>query len=579
MNAENDIESRNPESRHAVRSLGFVLVLGLVSFVLPLLTARQYGALGIPRGDDWSYLQTLFRWVDHGRLDGNHWVSMTLLGQLGAAVPIVWIFGRSITAVQCGVAFMGFAGLLATYWMSVRVIGTGRAALVTLTIALGPLWGPLAASYMTDVPAFAATMCALALAVAALRRTPQSLPMVAASLAAGVYAFSIRQYAMVAVLAISMTVIWVARETRDRRASRVVIAMVVAAFVACGVIYAVWSEIPNLKSYVPSIPDGHSVSVAVIKGGGFVRLFGLLLAPVVAVAGPAQIVRRAWAASSRATLVTIGGLGVGLALLSVRVPGQQFVGNYIDSNGALSGDVLLGRRPDLFPSPVYPLLVILATVSGVLIVTAMIPPAARLVQRLASRDLQLTDPVLFCLGLTAVGYVLAYVFAMFTGVSVYDRYALPLLPLVGVAVARRPRVSEIEARAREAAIAPAGRVMGAVALAVVAAVGIAFTVDAASFDGTRWRVAVAVAHQGYARREINGGFEWVNYYRGTRVPRIVVGSNGAHGVPKTKVSDFCVSVYVDPLPDGRRVMVSRPYSNLTRSDARIVALRNPCRRR
>ena len=116
-------------------------------------------------------------------------------------------------------------------------------------------------------------------------------------------------------------------------------------------------------------------------------------------------------------------------------------------------------------------------------------------------------------------------------------------------------------------------------LALVTAVGVAFTVDAASFDGTRWRVAVAASQLGYARNEINGGFEWVNYYRGVRLPRIVVGGHGAHGVPTAKVADFCVSVYVDPPPDRRRVLVSRRYSNLSRSDARRVALRNRCRRR
>ena len=191
MSTENTIEPSTRRARPSAPFWGFVLLLGLVSCVVPIIAARHYGALGIPRGDDWSYLQTLFRLVDHGRLDGNHWVSMTLIGQLGAAVPVVWIFGGSITAVQCGVALAGFAGLLATYWMSVHVIGPGRAALVTITIALGPLWGPLAASYMTDVPAFAASMLALALAVAALRRAPLSVPLVAASLAAGVFAFSI----------------------------------------------------------------------------------------------------------------------------------------------------------------------------------------------------------------------------------------------------------------------------------------------------------------------------------------------------------------------------------------------------
>ena len=85
--------------------------------------------------------------------------------------------------------------------------------------------------------------------------------------------------------------------------------------------------------------------------------------------------------------------------------------------------------------------------------------------------------------------------------------------------------------------------------------------------------------QGFARREINGGFEWVNFYRGSRVPRIVVGAADGRTIPKTKVADFCVSVYVDPVPDTRRILASRPYAGLTRSDGRIVAVRNRCRER
>ena len=268
--------------------------VGLVSLVIPILVARHYGALGIPRGDDWSYLQTLFRFADHGHLDGNHWVSMTLVGQVGASLPIVWLFGHNITAVQIGAAMMGFGGLLATLWLGVPMIGRARAALVVVTLAVGPLWGPLAVSYMTDVPAFAATMLALALAIAALRRAPLSVPLLGAGLVAGVFAFSIRQYAIVPVLAIVVTVLWVAVAAGDRQRLRVIVVMSTASVVACGVIYALWNEIPNLKLYAPTLPNGHSLAVTDIKGGGFVRLVGLLLLPVVALAGPVTIVRRAW---------------------------------------------------------------------------------------------------------------------------------------------------------------------------------------------------------------------------------------------------------------------------------------------
>ncbi len=563
--------------------LAFLGVLGAVALVTPILVARHYGALGIPRGDDWSYLQTLFRFAEHGDLDGNHWVSMTLLGQILTSLPIVGVFGHDITAVQIGAAVTGFGGLLATLWLGVPMIGRPRAALVVLTLALGPLWGPLAVSYMTDVPAFAATMVALALAAAALRRAPPSLPLLGAGLVAGVFAFSIRQYAIVAVIAIVVTAIVVAAlgvagAAVDRRRLRIIVVMSIVSVVACGVIYALWNEIPNLKIYSPTVPNGHSIAVTIIKGGGFVRLVGLLLLPVVALAGPVTIVRRAWNSSRWATAFVGGGLLASLAVLSVRVPGQQFVGNYVDANGALSSDVLLGHRPDLFPPSVYVGLVILATVSGVLIAISAVAPALELIARARRRDVRILSPARCCLGFAMWGYGAAYVFAMMTGVSVYDRYAFPLLPLIGIALLQPAPVSlTVADRGFEAKTGL--RMLCGAALVLLAAVGLVFTVDAASFDGTRWRVAVAASHQGFARREINGGFEWVNFYRGSRVPHIVVGAADGRSIPKTKVADYCVSLYVDPVPDTRRVVASRPYTGLTRSDAKIVALRNRCRER
>ena len=572
---------RRPTGPSGPAVLALLVGVGVLGVLVPLVAARHSGAFGIPRGDDWSYLQTLFRFAEHGHLDGNRWVSMTLVGQVGLATPVVWVFGRNIGAVQITAALLGLGGLLATYWLGSRIVGRRAAAFLTITIAVGPLWGVLVITFMTDVPAFAASMLALALAVAAVRRAPLSLRLLAASLAAGVFAFSIRQYAIVPVVATVLTASLVARGPEGRAQARGVAALGAVALVACVVIYGLWSQIPNLKTYVPALPDGHSISVTIIKSGGFLRLTGLLLAPVVVLSNPARVLRRAWSASHRATVVSGAGTVCALAALSVRVPGQQFVGNYIDANGALSTDVLLGNRPDLFPAVVYAFLVAVATLSAVVLVLAMIEPAIRFLRRVRSHDLAIASPARFLVGISVVGYAAAYVFAMMTGVSVYDRYALPALPLVAIGFLASVRAAPEVPTVRREADGPGVRRASAATLAILAVVGLAFTVDSAAFDGNRWGAAVAETRAGFARRAINGGFEWVNYYRGSHVPRIVVGAkDGPRAAPTTRTSDFCVSVSVDPKPDGRRVLATRSYGVFTRPDARIMALRNRrCRRR
>ncbi len=564
-----------PARRDRLGLIALVLI-GVVGLAVPLLAAHSYGALGIPRGDDWSYLETLFRFAHHGAIDGNSWVSMTLVGQLVVAAPIVRIFGDSITAVQITVAVAGFGGLLATMNLGRRLVGTRHGAVVVIALASSPLWGPLTVSYMTDIPAFAATMGALAVARRAFASDRISRPLLGVSLTIGVFAFSIRQYAIVALVMIGVTAIWSGADSSDRRSRATLTAMLGVALFACAAIYVGWSQIPHLKTYVPALPNGHSLSVTVVKGGGFFRLAGLILAPVVVLADPAAIVRRAWRTSKLAVLVVAPGLGVVLAALSVRVPGQQFVGNYVDANGALSSDALLGHRPDLFPAGVYPLLVLIAMGSALVIALSVIPPTAQLVARARHRDFAVHDRTITCLTLTVGGYLLAYLFAMLTGVSVYDRYALPVIPLIGILLLRGAGGAGADATGRSAL-----RWGGvAIALVGVALVGMVFTIDSASFDGTRWKVAVAATHRGYTRRQINGGFEWVNFYRGAHRPRIVVGAKTGHrsklagGAP---VSEFCVSVVVDPKADDRPVILERAYTSPLHAAARIVALKNRCR--
>src|SRR4051812_1250824 len=137
-------------------SAGWLVAVMIVGLVAPLAVAAHYHALGIPRSDDWAYLVTEFRWIDTGRLSFNHWGSMSLVGQLALAAPVAALLPRDIRALQVLTAALGAVGLGAVWWGARRIgLTSARAALVAATIAAGPLWGPLSASFMTDVPAFA----------------------------------------------------------------------------------------------------------------------------------------------------------------------------------------------------------------------------------------------------------------------------------------------------------------------------------------------------------------------------------------------------------------------------------------
>jgi hypothetical protein len=550
--------------------VGIVALLGFVGVVVPVLVADHYGALGIPRSDDWSYLLTLFRWVDNGTLNFNGWVSMTLVGQVLAAAPLVQIAGRDITTVQLFTSMLGLVGLLGVVFIGRQMLRPPWwAVFVAVTIAVGPLWGPLAPTFMTDVPTFTFEMLTIAAAAVAFRTKPLSMGWLTTSIVLGFYGITIRQYAIVPVIAIVIVALLVSWSDRDWKQLRAVLAIAGTFTFAALVFLFWWSGLPDSKSLSPSTPDIHSLSLAFSKGAGFLRLTGLLIVPVVALAGPVGIVRRAWRSSRAITTVLTLATSFWLAAAYLRLPKNPFVGNYVSRDGVLSYLVLRGRRPDVMPGALFDALVVLGSVSAVIIVLAAVPFLASVPQRIRNRNLlDVRDPLSAVMALAIAGFAAAYGLALLTGLPVFDRYALPVLPLVALVMLR----AVLTARRDEPQPArTVTRTTGvAITFALLAAIGLVYTADSASFDATRWHLAAQVQKMGYPAKDIEGGFEWLGYHRERDIRR---------GHLYGKRSGPCVVLRINPPRNNARIVIASAESTaISRDPATIVAERTrfPC---
>ena len=488
----------------------------LLGGVLPLLVAQHYHTLGVPRGDDWSYLRTLFHWVDTGHLNFNHWVTMTLVGQLVLAAPIALVRGHDTSSVQVLTVVLGVGGLLATMAIARACgIGRGAATFLAVTVAAGPFFGILAVSFMTDVPAFGVSMLCLAVGIVALRRTPMPMPWLGASLAIGLFGFTIREYGAIAPAAVALTAVYALLVERDTKRLRTVALMAAAALVGAVVFYAWWRTLPDPKAFPLGVPTRHAISTANVKGAGMVRLVGFWLLPALALTGPVAIVRRAWR-SSRIVTVVVSLVASGwLVATGVKEPRNGFTGNYFIPEGALGHGVGSGVRPRLIPLRVFELFVAAGTVGAVVLLLAAVPALVMTWRAVRHRSFPAPDPArltLLCVALTTFGYAFGYGVAALAGLPLYDRYTLPLAPLAGILLLHTRRAADApepaaHSRLRTWRIATAG-----VALVALFAVSLDYTADSASYDGTRWRVSEAAVRAGWSPRQIGGNFEWVNFY-------------------------------------------------------------------
>lgn len=562
-------------SRPAARAAAPWLALGaiaLAGLVLPLVVARHYGALGAARGDDWSYLVTLFRWVDTGRLEFNNWVSMSLLGQLVLAAPIAASRGHAITIVQAETTLIGFGGLAALALLGRRLgLSWAVVAFGVVTFAVSPLWLILATTFMTDVPAFAVSTVGLLLVTVALQHRPIRMPVLIAGFAVAVYAVSIRQYAVVPVIAIVLATAIALRAEPDRRRTIAFGVAVLIGAVAIVGFLAWWYSVPDAKALAPSFPTGRDLRTTVIKGAGYLRLAGFLLLPVICWRGPVRALRAAWRSSRALTLVIVIGTALWQAATATRYLSSQFVGNYMIRDGALSIAVLPGRRPDLMPRALWDLLVLLGSLGAIALVVAAVPTVIGLIDRVRRRDLAGIDPVTGLLGLTVVGFGAAYAVAMLTGVQVYDRYALPALAVLILLLARQAPTDRD----------PVRLVGAGLALALLAVVGLNAAVDSASFDGGRWRLAQRVVDAGgWKPKQVNGGFEWVNFHRGRR-GTVAARASIVRVLPDgsvVRIAPYCVNLRVrgaDTPPNARTPIASVEYVAPLRDPVRIIAVRSP----
>lgn len=574
----NTLSERSRETR--LFDIAAVLILVTLGAAIPLLIAQSSGALKIPRSDDWSYLTTLFRWVDGDGLNFNNWVSMTLVGQLVLAAPVAALARHSIGAVHVETALIGAVGLIALYYVGVRVLQRRSAALlVAITMTLSPLWVAMAPTFMSDIPSFALQMLMTAAGVKGLLTKSRRIPWLVATVALGVAGCSIRQFAIVPLVAVLLAFAVVAKRDGDRSLMRATIASGIIAFLGIGVLMYWWSGIPDPLKGAPMDPTLGSLREAAARGIGYLRLCGLLLLPVLAYVGPIRVVKRAWRASALTTTLVATLTTMALILAAATLGEDAFVGNYIHPRGVLADDVLVGTRPFLIARPAWLALVILGSLGAVVIMLCAVPGYMRAKSRVLSRNKNMNahpeapDPISIFFGLTLLGLFAAYVCTDALQINrfpIFDRYVITGLPLVALLILR-----DMSLRVPYQAKSP-GRALAIISSVVLlASLGTIWGVDSARYDATRWRVSKAAVAKGFNPLHIDGGFEWVAWHLGRAA--VITNTESERRVVRARsLAPLCVTVAVNAprLSTETALIASKSYKTLLGQEITIIAVRN-----
>lgn len=485
---------------------------------MPAILGVISGSILVAHNDDFAYRRAAVAFYQTGHLQLTGWAVMTLVGLLLATQPLLWLAGGGPLAFAATTAVFGVIAIVASYSLARRVLSPGLAGFAVLLMVLLPGFMLYTTAYMTEVPAIALEMACLAIGAAALHRSPAEhrWTWLAASLVVGCYAFSVRDYALAAPIAVLVAA---AASERGGRTFPYAVAAV-AVVTVCLAIYRYSASLPGQEGVGLQAPTPETVRRVLDAVG----LLAFTLSPALLIA-LRNWVPHWWRSPRRRDALLGAAAGMGAAaivnldrLLALIGAGPRdlppmFVGNVFTQFGSLGPLVFAGDRPLLYPAPAWDVL------NGVALAAAFVALAflgAFLVAEhrrlLGALDVGARPT---CLGSSAgMLAVFAVVFAagtIFLGVTVilFDRYTWPLVLPLAVLLLVRPDLRP--------AVAPAGRGTGVLILsgalvALIATTSMVLFLNAAAFDSARWRMGDAAVRLGFAAETVDAGLEWVGFH-------------------------------------------------------------------
>jgi hypothetical protein len=492
----------NPATRREYLVVGAVAVAVVGLY---LLIAAKHGALGVSRNDDWAYVRILTHFADTGefRLDG--WVQTMFIGQALLSLPLVALFGEQFLPLQLLVAVFAAVGLWATYavirpWLSRR-----WTLLAVGCLALGPIYGIVSVSYMSDVPSYALQMLTLLVGIRAMRSAPVHLGWLAAAFALGFVSFSIREYGVTS--GATVAVYAVVHAWAGRQRLRPVAALAAGWLASVALLYLWRSGLPN------TYPTPIELSLAGLRSaaGGLWRsalTVGLFIAPATFVVSPTRLLRAADERMTRRVKVVLLLLGVAL-VATVDVRDIGLIGNHVDRRVAY-WQTLPGDPARVLPGPMWIVLLVIAVYStAVSVVLVSLRVEVWLRHRRTWRTVlaSTADRGAHLSWLFVVIYAALLAVAVgLTTTFLFDRYLLVLVPLSAALVVHAGQAERLVR-------ALPGR-RDAVAMVALAGLGLVVVDGSATFDGAKWRLGEEVAARtGWDPGSIDAGYEWFGYHQ------------------------------------------------------------------
>ena len=481
-----------------LRSKEFVLasVAAIAAACVYLLIVYAHGALGVSRNDDWVYYRAISLFHQNGFFKPDPFTDAMLIGQLVAFRPLFAAVGQNIAAFQIATCAVGAVGLVTAYAFLRRFLSVAPAAMSIGVLALGPIFGVVSTTFMTDIPSFAVQALCLLLGARALEGREPDTGRLVVALAVGLVAFSFREYGAATSLAILAVAL--VRTFKASWRARLTVVALGAIWLAFAVVLFVWRKSLSADAGRPMAIDFLPNSTDAVQVARLWFTLSLLIAPALAFVRP-KTVLAAW--SRHRIVASMAALVVGGAWIPLCWRHSVLLGNYVLPITPYS-IVFRGLSPTVIPTPLWFVVEIVSGVSAICLAVLAVYGLGLVIRRFPlDRMTRGANRSAASLALVYTGLSVGVLAAanVLGAAPLFDRYLITVVPLAAGWIiyafgTRRP--------------APSQKIAGGVALAAYAVLSLAIQDAAATFDGARWRIAQAAVARGYPPEVVDAGYEW-----------------------------------------------------------------------
>ncbi len=478
-------------------------VVLLVTWIAMIAIAHPWG--DFPVNDDWVYAAAA-RSVLNGHFEVYSFSSANVgvLAYWGALFARV--LGDSADALRISTLCLGFVGIVALYALMRSIWGDRTIALVAaLATIVNPIYFSLACTFMTDVPFVALVVLSMLAVMRGIERDDDRL--VVAGLAVALVTTTMRQFAVVVFAGYALAHV-VRRGVRWR--TIVVALLPLAIGLLLNEAFTRWLTWSGRKPYPGGIASLVPPSIAWgnVKWSLLTSLsgVGLLVVPVALLCMPTSR-RMRWRIGAIAVVASV--LGIAFVTRGLVVPIGDNVLHWYGVGPLTNGDTLMENENMPEPSRATTVAWTIVTALTVLASASVLAAATIAVVRQAVRRRRLgiaagtpaDARAVFVFGV-ALSYVAFLTLIAATGLTVFDRYLLPLALVATIVLpglvtrGGSPRVSRPHV------------VVAAAALVVAGTFTVVATHDFFAWSRTRWAALQALVASGVSPHRIDGGYEF-----------------------------------------------------------------------